>query len=340
MNTHAIADFNGDRHLDLIFADGNQNYVRVLLGMGNGTFHKVLTFPFACYYDQNHVNVGDFNNDNYPDLVITNSENECISIILNYKNKFWKEISLGYLGPNRTPVETVVGHFNDDRCLDIAGLFSIDNSVGVFFGQCNGTFFKPMLLYTGTNSYPIRITTADFNCDGLQDIAVINKKARNIGIMLGNRGGTFQIQKISFTGGYHYPLYFAVDDFNDDTWPDIAVTYEAKSFINVMFGYGNGTVSGSTTFDFTDASIEHPILVKDFNGDHHLDIGFGRNGRNMMLLVGHSDGTFELQTVLTTMYDDKHSWIDIGDFNDDGHDDLVCMISLLDSQKIYFNICG
>src|SRR5687768_7869375 len=62
------------------------------------------------------------------------------------------------------------------------------------FGLLSETTFP-----AGTNAGDL--ATGDFNHDGLDDIAVVNRQSSNIAILLGQQGGTFAAPIYESTGG-------------------------------------------------------------------------------------------------------------------------------------------
>ncbi len=74
ISEHAIADFNGDGHLDLAFISTIYSGIRVLLGNGNGVFPIEVTSAQVGFRFPEKISVGDFDNDNKLDLVLIINE--------------------------------------------------------------------------------------------------------------------------------------------------------------------------------------------------------------------------------------------------------------------------
>src|SRR5260370_14391454 len=79
-------------------------------------------------------------------------------------------------------------------------------------------------------SFPSSVAVGDFNGDGKPDLAVANQgnfAASNgsISVLLGNGDGTFQ-PAVNYAAGSH-SVFVAVEDFNGDGKPDLAVANHA-----------------------------------------------------------------------------------------------------------------
>lgn len=169
---------------------------------------------------------------------------------------------------------------------------------------------------------PAFTATADFNGDGIPDLAV-SSWAGSVTILLGTRTGSFT------TGATLQPaggaLQIATCDFNRDGNIDIAVIDATNAQVDIFFGNGDGTFTTSTTPVYT---LPNPIriVVADLNGDGFEDLavlnGNYLDATNVTVLLGHGDGTFTPATLSSPAGSDPVS-IAAGDFNGDGIVDLA-----------------
>src|SRR5438309_258718 len=127
----------------------------------------------------------------------------------------------------RMPVAIAAGDFNRDGKLDLAVLNQADATVGVYFGNGNGSFAHNADYPTVPDSgFPAAMAAADFNNDGILDLAVVNGAA-TASIYLGKADGSF-----IFTSSLSVPSFaitgpIAIADFNQDGKPDLLVQSEA-----------------------------------------------------------------------------------------------------------------
>jgi len=144
----------------------------------------------------------------------------------------------------------------------------------------DGTFDAGTTYAAGNN--PNSIVVADFNGDGIDDIAVANEGDDTIGVYLGIGDGTFQNQIITSTGDAPNSLQAA--DFNNDGILDLANNDFGASglgnTVSVIFGNGDGTFGGRISI----LTGLGPIALSsgDVNNDGNIDITAGTAGANFI----------------------------------------------------------
>jgi hypothetical protein len=179
--TLAVADFNGDGHLDLAIATSPRT-VNVSLNHGDGTFAPPVSLLLSAANAPNVVVAGDFNDDGYPDLACTFFESRGVAVWLNRGDgSFAPEIDYP---TGNWPAGIAVADFDGDGRMDlaIANSASYDNSASLLINAGGGTFASPISLATGRNANDI--AAADFNGDGRADLVVANTGDRTLGILL------------------------------------------------------------------------------------------------------------------------------------------------------------
>jgi FG-GAP-like repeat len=127
--TTSAADFNGDGKPDLVIIISSEGVASLFEGNGDGTFQSPLSFAvgggppnFAPLWA---AAAADFNQDNAPDLVVTNSPDNNISVLLNTTGA---DFSISAAAP--TPGTVSRGH-SSTSTLSLAHLNSFDNPVAL-----------------------------------------------------------------------------------------------------------------------------------------------------------------------------------------------------------------
>ena len=150
--------------------------------------------------------------------------------------------------------------------------------------------------------FPIGEAQADFNGDGIPDLAVSNMGSNTISIFLGNGNGTFQ-PHVDYAAGIG-PWNLAVADFNNDGKLDLAVINSgcptngatcSGETVGIYLGNGDGTFqTPALTFPSYDLIFDD-FAVGDFNADGKVDLAFsavGPTGGLAVIYLGNGDGTF------------------------------------------------
>jgi hypothetical protein len=196
------------------------------------------------------------------------------------------------------------------------------------------SFFASPTFAVGSN--PVAEAKGDFRGDGRTDLVVANQQSNTVSVLLGNGDGTFQ-PKTDFATGVS-PRGVAVADFNGDGHLDIAVANSGSKSISVLMGNGDGSFQPKIdiALPFTPLSL----TVGDFNGDGKADLAIGgatATTADVAVMLGNGNGTFQapVTTVTATVTPPVSSTfiggavsIQSGDFNGDGHPDLVVLNNL------------
>jgi sugar lactone lactonase YvrE len=193
------------------------------------------------------------------------------------------------------------------------------------------TFFNSSNPATVTE--PNAVAAADFNGDGIVDLAVSasNTGATALTILLGNGDGTFTSTTTSPTVG-QYPDGIAVGDFNGDGIPDLAVTSVDQSEVVILLGKGDGTFNAGPTL--STSGTPQWIATADFDGDGNADLAVV-NGTAVSIFLGNGDGTFK-SSITVPSVGTSPVGLGVGDFNGDGIPDLAIASTALNGPVSIF----
>ena len=135
------------------------------------------------------------------------------------------------------------------------------------------------------------------------------------------------------TGGTIGP---AIGDFNGDGRPDYAVPTNAGPIV-ILLGTGNGTFTNGTTITTTAPFEPTSVVVGDFNGDGKQDLAvLSASGTGSVnIYLGNGNGTFQAAKNYPVAATTSASrLLAIGDFNQDGIQDLVATNSVLNNVAV------
>ena len=139
---------------------------------------------------------------------------------------------------------------------------------------------------TGAN--PQSVAVADFNGDGIPDLAIANAGELTVSILLGSGNGAFAPAQFFSSGADPYAI--AVTDLNGDGKLDLAVANSADSTVSILLGNGNGTFQNPVAYAVGQDPVS--IVAADFNGDGRVDLATANfYDGDVTILLGNGDGT-------------------------------------------------
>ncbi len=133
---------------------------------------------------------------------------------------------------------------------------------------------------------PGAIAVADFNGDGLADIAVAAAQSRELNILIGQPDWSFNQGVVQRSGQRLGGI--AVGDLNGDGVVDIAAADEASKGVLIWLGNGDGTVRFHQFFSVGRAPVS--IAIGDFDKQTGNDLAVcDRSGNRVFILLNDGD---------------------------------------------------
>ncbi len=317
------ADGAGDFNLELTNLDQVQTSLK-----------QTLLFPTGG--KPASVASADFNRDGKPDLVMTSSNSDQVSVLLGNGDGLFQSPRLFDVGAGADGSsggifrEPVIADLNGDGIPDLAipNLHAAD--VSILLGRGDGTF-QPQRRFDATAS-PDSLAAGDFNGDGKVDLVAVQSVQRAglpfvVGVLMGRGDGTFAppVKLTSvFTLGAS-PI--RVGDFDGNGTDDLALVSPQDSRLQVWLSKGDGTFTSSGVFATGEQTREARVV--DINGDGKLDlITTGDNDGAAYIMLGDGAGGFQAPQkvpVSPPRSGDNVGLVGLNvvDFNGDGQLDIV-----------------
>jgi len=240
-----------------------------------------------------------------------------------------------YYGSTESPYFVEKADFDGDGILDLAVSDRYGYCVNIMLGRMGGDGHFTLEQYASVPVFerPHNLSLPDLDGDGILDMIVGMRNQGGVRILVGGGegcvwDGTFVDLGFFFTGLGAYDS--AVDDFDGDSIPDIAVANDALGAstgdsVSVLIGTGeNGVWNGGfeSPRGYMVDLTPQMVISHDFNADGAPDlVTANAHASNVSVLLGVGDGTF-LPRVDYTVGSGPHSVV-VGDFNEDGIADLA-----------------
>lgn len=244
-----LGDVDNNGTLDMVVAHYFDREIHTLLGNGSGSFYTPADLlPNSVFeYLMKSVAIGDLNRDGILDLATaleSLSTEDAINIqVGNGRGSFGivlaEDIVAGSsafpIGGNwHKPESVVIGDLNRDGIPDLATAAGGGISFITLLGQGDSVygplFGSPNDLVIGNK--PFSIVIADFNLDGIPDLAGTNFLDNTVAVLAGDGTGSFEPVRTFDVGAG--PTSTAVGDFNRDGRLDLAVANQSDGTISIL----------------------------------------------------------------------------------------------------------
>ncbi|MBF9222893.1 T9SS type A sorting domain-containing protein [Hymenobacter ruricola] len=366
----ATADVDGDGRLDIIVA--SEANVSVFRNTGNSgspaapTFaaRVVLNLPTnAIAYG---MAVGDVNGDGRLDIVTANSGPNNVSV---FRNTGTAAGTVSFATSQQyavgtTPFGVALGDVDADGDLDIVTANFDSNDLTVLQNvllpaavqAANGlavsstltatSFITGATVANGNNSAPASVALADFDNDGLLDIAVASSGPNNVNIYRNTTGSpgalAFATRVTSTVGATPYGV--VAGDVNADGKVDLVTANRDANSVSVLLNASTGVGSIATSgIELGVGADPISVALGDVNADGYLDIMAANynnlNGRTVSTILRNAANT-GFATAVSTTYATANSGprnIVLGDLDGDGDLDFVVASQLPDAVSYRIN---
>ncbi|NNF41610.1 MAG: VCBS repeat-containing protein [Phycisphaerales bacterium] len=293
-----VVDMNGDGILDLVGSDPNGQYVRIALGLGEGTFALPVeaTSPESIW----HIAHGDLDGDGDVDLVGTNQNLTGRATVFLGNGDGTVSVGTSH-ATDGTPKTVALADVDEDGILDLLVAHGSVDAVTLGRGNGDGTFQPVTTISAGRHE----VVVVDLDGDGHLDLAqpIDGGFARR----LGNGDGTFrpvQSTVLPLLGLDSWGGSLTASDVDGDGVLDVlAVGAAAPDVIElaVCLGTGGGNFAVAMTFP-TGQTVDgsRSLAVGDFDGDGVPDVAttVSPGGpQPISVLHGIGDGSFGAPTL-------------------------------------------
>jgi len=345
-----LTDLNGDGKADLIFSDLDTNdlpAVSIALGAGDGSFGTPATYALAGR-NENPVfslAVGDVDGDGIPDIISSNG-----SILFgDGKGSFPRRADYSLTARDGVVPADIDGDGRTDIITGVTGnpliFIGTDDSgsgtnphavtMSLLPNRGDGLFWAAPLSAVPERQIDIGIVgivAADFNGDGISDLAVTDTDGK-LTVLQGSDSGVFSRtgQQYQLTG---YPQAMATWDFNGDGKPDLAIagwlplSPTLRNLVEIFVGNGKGALEEIPPITLPWGLVVADLATGDFNNDGKQDIAVlvstkygGGSSDEVLVYLGNGTGSFE--SFPSYPVGVGASAITTGDFNGDGQLDLA-----------------
>lgn len=228
-----------------------------------------------------------------------------------------------------TPFGIAVADFNSDGHLDlVAAPNNVSTEILLLLGRGGTERFGPPTSFPAGGE-PRRISVGDFNGDGKPDVAItldnsFGLPSGRLSVLLNDGTGKFGAPIITNTPGD--PVKAVPGDVNNDGKLDIVTglfTGSSDATVTVLLGNGAGgftPAAGSPFASFSRNNAE--VVIADFNEDGKPDLALPGSSVGIDIFAG--DGTGAFAAGVHVAGSGGLLSLTAGDFNEDGHLDLLC----------------
>jgi len=286
----AVADFDGDGHLDVLCATTvfteawlpGYLTTRIQSGTSPGTFQTPVRTE-ACL-DPESLAVGDLDGDGRPDVVVAcgATASAAYEVDLHLQSAVTPGL---FAAPTALPTgaarPTVVrlADLDGDGRLDVVAGTATGTGLLVFFQApgptAAGSFAPATPLLLDTGAAPVGVAAGDLTGAGRLDLVATTADGRAVVLIHGTAPGAF-LPGVSYPAGLH-PVAVEIADLDGDGHPDLLMADAQGTLLVMTQRAGGGAFDPVVAHDLFDSNTR-ALTVADLDGDGRLDVAVASAG--------------------------------------------------------------
>ena len=228
-----LADLNGDGRKDIVVTLLGVSAVSRFLNVEDTFAGRgfVETPRITTGNAPTDVAVADLNGDGIPDLVTADRDANSLSLFLTTAPDTYERSALATGGSG--PAALAVADLNGDSHPDLIVLNQRSDSVATLLNNGHGIFATAVAQQARGRVTPNALCIADFDGDGLPDVAIASHATQDILVLRGTGGGSWARDERVYQIGSD-PVALACADIDADGRPDIVFGNRRKGTVDVL----------------------------------------------------------------------------------------------------------
>jgi hypothetical protein len=268
-NALAVADFNGNKVLDIAVACNNASSqdLAILSGNGGGGFLAPVTF--AIGRNPTAVVTRDFDGDGKPDLILAPRTGDSVFVLRNISvtpGFAFTNMATYPLKTGSAPSALLLEDLTSDVYPELVTANYADGSISTFIGNSGGVLSGPKNTVAGAQV--LSLAAGDLNGDQKKDVAALNFGTKTVTLLKGRADGSFDAGDIIATE--KDPRVVAIADIDGDGKLDLVVANGGADSVGIYLG--NGTGGFDAPQYVSTGATPYGMVVKDLNLDGKPDI--------------------------------------------------------------------
>lgn len=287
------------------------------------------------------IAAGDFDNDGKPDLVVTNTNANSLSVFANAGTAATVKLKSPItLATGLNPSGVAIGDLDGDGKLDIAVAIGGSNTIYLFRNTSSGgnmSFAGPDSILSTPS--PKNIAIADIDGDGRAEIIAAPDTTNKIDIFRNKSVAgalSFYVKKTLGIGGP--PQSIATCDLDGDGKPEVVVAF--GNGISVLInGSTTGVINFSGVVNIATGTSAQVVATGDIDGDGKTDLAISNSGSNnvSVLLNTSTIGAFSFAPKKSYPVGSNPIGVAINDVNGDGLPDIISSNFMTDNISVLIN---